>query len=242
MILYVYINVSLSSMKYIIVILVALFSSLAQSENIKLGSNPDPIRQGLFGTQSLAEQIKRLKPEGEGSPFHTIAEAYALKKSGSEEQAISLLRNLLKDPDIETRVRLWVWSGLRELGESPQLERAHEALGVVIEMPSGDGFDTLAAYVDGSARYLNFSGRAIFWDAYEDEIVKDLCRAVIDSTIPDRDKAKLRKTLDLPKWNPQVTILTRSGAFVITSPSESIINSGALLMIELIKRVENSED
>jgi hypothetical protein len=51
-------------------------------------------------------------------------------------------------------------------------------LGVVLEVPSGGAYDTLAAYADGSARYLNFSGKAIFWDA-PDPKVKELCLAMV---------------------------------------------------------------
>jgi hypothetical protein len=37
--------------------------------------------------------------------------------------------------------------------------------GVVVEVTLSGGLDTLAAYADGSARYLNWSGKAIVWDA-----------------------------------------------------------------------------
>ena len=53
---------------------------------------------------------------------------------------------MLDLPQLETRIQLWVWSALRELGEKPDPELAFEVLGVVIEMPSGDGHDTIAAY------------------------------------------------------------------------------------------------
>jgi hypothetical protein len=71
-----------------------------------------------------------------------------------------------------------VWSGLRELGELPDPKFAFEVLGVVLERPSNGAYDTLAAYMDGSARYLNFSGKAIFWDA-PDPKVKELCLAMV---------------------------------------------------------------
>ncbi len=227
-------------MKKLLAVLMAFFTSQARPQDGKLGSNDDPIRQLLFGSQTLAEQVERMDlSDGEG-PFRTISRAYELKKEGNTKEAVTLLQNLLKESDLETRVTLWTWSGLRELGYHPDEKNAYEVLGAIIEMPSGDGVDTLAAYVDGTARYLNFSGRAIFWDQESKEI-KDLCQAMIDSTIPDSNRAKPRESLDLPKRHLQVTLLTRSGPFVITFPSNAVSNSGAALMMELMKRAERKE-
>ena len=136
---------------------------------------------------------------------------------------------------METRVQLWVWSCLRELDENPEPKSGHEVLGAVLEMPSGGAYDTLAAYVDGTARYLNFSGAAIFWDA-PDPSIKSLCQRFVDSTVPASNQAIPRLSLALPKSGVQVTLLTRSGIYVIAAPPSSVINAGGGLMLELIKR------
>jgi hypothetical protein len=44
--------------------------------------------------------------------------------------------------------------------------------------------------------------------------------------------------VSLPKTGTQVTLLTRSGNYVITAPPESVMNAGAKLMIELIHRAK----
>jgi hypothetical protein len=54
------------------------------------------------------------------------------------------------------------------------MKSAFEVLGAVLEMPSGGAYDTLPGYVDGSARYLNFSGKAIFWDAPDASVTRRL--------------------------------------------------------------------
>lgn len=137
-----------------------------KTQGTKLGSDGDPIRQRLFASQSIKELMSRVQLDGKPGPFQTIADVSKLLDEGKKEEAVILLRSVLQIPNLETRIQLWVWSGLRELGEKPGPKAGFEVLGVVLEMPSGGAYDTLAAYVDGSARYLNFSGGAIFSEGF----------------------------------------------------------------------------
>lgn len=228
-------------MKKLLALLMAFLPGFAKAADTKLGSEGDLIRQMLFASQSLKEQVARSHLDGTPGPFQSIADASKLVDAGKKEEAIALLRSILDTPKLETRIQLWVWSALRELGQSPEPRFAYEVLGAIIEFPSGGGYDTLAGYVDGSARYLNFSGAAIFWDA-EDPTIKAMCQALIDSTIPASSRARPRTSLSLPKGVPQVTMLTRSGPFVIVSPPDSVIGPGAALMMELMKRTKEKKD
>jgi hypothetical protein len=181
-----------------------------------------------------------MRPDGRSGSEQSIADAQRLVEAGKAPEAAARLRGILDSPALETRIQLWVWAALRELGEAPQGRSAFEVLGAVLEMPSGGAYDTLAGYVDGSARYLNFSGKAIFWDA-PDPAVKRLCQALVDSTIPASAGAKPRSSLSLPKRGTQVTMLTRSGPFVITAPPQGVISAGGALMLELIRRSEEKK-
>jgi hypothetical protein len=224
-------------MKKILALLAALFPGLVNAEPTKLGSDGDLIRQMLFASQSLKEQVKQMHLNGTPGPFQTIADASRLVDAGKRAEAVTNLRSVLELPQLETRVQLWVWSALRELSEKPDTKAAFEVLGVILEMSSGDGYDTLAAYADGSARYLNFSGKAIFWDA-QDPAIKSLGKTFVDSTIPVSNRAKPRTTLSLPKRGAQITLLTRSGLYVIAEPPDSVVGPAAALMIELMKRAK----
>jgi hypothetical protein len=51
--------------------------------------------------------------------------------------------------------------------------------GVVVDMPVGEGLDTLAAYQDGTCRYLNHSGKVLISEARDDS-VDALVHAVLD--------------------------------------------------------------
>jgi hypothetical protein len=225
-------------MKKLLAALLALVTGCTEkADSNKLGSNTDPEQQMLFASQGLQQQVKQMHLDGSPSPYQTIADAAKLVDAGKKNEAIAQRRRVLEMANLETRTILWAWSALRELGEKPNSQAANEVLGVVLEMPSGGAYDTLAAYVDGSARYLNFSGRAIFWDA-PDVTVKGLCRALLDSTIPVSAQAKPRISLSLPNRGVQVTLLTRSGIFVISDPPDAVIGAGATLLKEMIKRAE----
>lgn len=231
----------MNSVKKFLALLMAFLPDFSKGAESKLGSEGDPIRQLLFASQSLKEQVQNIHLDGSTGPFQSIVDAAKLADTGKKEEAISLLRSVLDTPPLETRLQLWVWSGLRELGQKPDPKLAHEVLGAIIEMPSRGGYDTLAAYVDGSARYLNFSGAAIFWDA-DDSAIKSLCQALVDATIPASNQAKPRTNLSLPKGSAQATLLTRSGPFVIVTPPSPVLEAGANLMMELMKRAQEKKN
>lgn len=147
---------------------------LSKSDSPQLGSEADPIRQLVFACQPMEVLVQGLKLDGRPGPFQTFADAVELAKAGRKEEAKTRLRSILGVPNLETRIQLWVWSALHELGEQPNGNSGTEILGVVIEVLMHGAYDTLAGYQDGSARYLNFSGKAIFWDK-PDASIKLLC-------------------------------------------------------------------
>lgn len=203
----------------------------------KLGSDSDPIRQRLFASQSMEELLDGVKQQEKSGLFQSIAEAAKLVDEGMKKEAISVLEGILTRPNIETRIQLWIWSALRELRVQPEQKLAFEILGVVLEVTIKGAYDTLAAYQDGSARYLNFSGAAIFWDR-PDEAVTTLCHALLKSAASAGSRAKPRISFSLPKSGIQLTLLTRSGTYVVTDPPESTVKEAAILMNELIKRTK----
>jgi len=213
---------------------------LANPQVSKVGSDGDPIRQGLFACQPLSVLVQRLKLDGSPGPFQTIADASGLAKAGKTEEAKSLLRSVLLQPNLETRIQLWVWSGLRELGEQPDAKSGREVLGVVIEVPMQEAYDTLAAYQDGSARYLNFSGAAICWDA-RDPTIQALCRSFTASAASVGSQARPRTDVSLPRSGIEVTLLTRAGMFVIPNPPQSVIAAASSLMLEMMRRANEKK-
>src|ERR1043165_4156723 len=79
----------------------------------------------------------------------------------AETPSVSDLHRILKDEEAETRVKLLAHRLLRSAGQ-PQNDK--ELLGVIIEVGLDNGLDTLAAYQDGTARYINHAEKVIIWD------------------------------------------------------------------------------
>lgn len=205
----------------------------------RLGSDADPIRQGLFAAQPLNEFLQTLRGDRESGPSQALAEAARLMHAGSKREAISVLKSILALSRVETRIQLWVWSALRELGVQPDPAIAYEVLGVVVEVPMRGEYDTLAAYQDGSARYLNFSGKAIFHDA-PDAVTEALCRTLFQAAASAGSHARPRSGVALPKSGTHLTILARAGMFVVSNPPDPVVEDAAALMNELIRRARSA--
>ncbi|MFI5452268.1 hypothetical protein ACHMWN_08935 [Pedobacter sp. UC225_61] len=76
---------------------------------------------------------------------------------------------MANDPNVDSRYRLLFWKELFADGVDPV---QMEVLGVVVEVGLETGLDVVAAYQDGSCRYLNHSGKTIFYDSPNEESLK----------------------------------------------------------------------
>ncbi len=80
----------------------------------------------------------------------------------AEEPGYTDLLKIASDATQETRVRLLAYHLVRTNG-FPVEEK--ELLAVIVEVGLDEGLDVLAAYQDGTARYINYTGKMIIWDA-----------------------------------------------------------------------------
>jgi hypothetical protein len=80
----------------------------------------------------------------------------------AHEPSVKELQAITEDETLESRVQLLAWHRLREMAADIETKKL---VGVVIEVGLEGGLDTLAAYKDGCARYLNHSGKMIMWNA-----------------------------------------------------------------------------
>jgi hypothetical protein len=119
------------------------------------------MRETFFGDMPLTTWAA----SGVGEPWSRFKLAAARFAKGDRDEAFKALEEILNRPDLESRHYLEAWTAYRENGVQPPAHLAKKVLGVVLDVPVEGGFDTLAAYPDWHARYLNVSGAAIVWDA-----------------------------------------------------------------------------
>ena len=117
-------------------------------------------RQLLFADQGLSFSASRaMGPEQTQEPWASFQRAAEHLRARDIPLAVQELKHLADDSSQESRVRLWAWKALRDLGQAPDASIGTQVLGVVIEVPLDRGNDVLASYADGSVRYLNQSGK-----------------------------------------------------------------------------------
>jgi len=77
------------------------------------------------------------------------------------QPSVEQLQAIAEDDSAESRMQLLAYRRLTETGETITVKKL---LAVIVEVGLEGGLDTLAAYHDGTARYLNYSGKTIFWN------------------------------------------------------------------------------
>jgi hypothetical protein len=90
------------------------------------------------------------------------ANAYPWSILLSSETGEQSLHTLASDTSLESRARLLAYHRIRQAGH--QVDEK-ELLGVIVEVGLDEGLDVLASYQDGTARYINYTGRMIIWES-----------------------------------------------------------------------------
>jgi hypothetical protein len=182
--------------------------------------NPDSaLRETLFGDLPLATWAA----DNVAEPWTTFSRAATCLGRGDRDAAVNALQALLARPGLESRHTLEAWNALRQAGVSPPAAEAKRVYGVVVDVPMQGGFDTLAAYEDRSARYLNFSGAAVVWDA-PDSRLDDHVRRLLAA---GQELARLigpweDRRPPLTPGQARISLLTPSGLHFVQAPFEAL--------------------
>lgn len=129
-----------------------------------MGGTAEGLRALLFGDAPLeAWPVDDGGSSGEAwdQPWSSFVRARAHLRNGDEDLAVREWSQIA-NPIFgwESRHVLQAWRFLRDHGIVPDAAIASEVLGVVVEVPIERSHDALAAYADGSVRYLNHAGGA----------------------------------------------------------------------------------
>jgi hypothetical protein len=181
------------------------------------------VKDLLFADQPLEEVLNGMeKRPAEGAannPFSLWASSIAAFQKGQREDAKKYLKQVLTMPDTDSRIRLWTWKALRELGEQPSPAIAAEVQGVICELHNEAGVGTIAAYSDGRARWIGGQGAMTVWEMPGTDVeINNRIRELLKSaeplirTAPATDK---HKTPEPELDHFRVSILTLGGIHTI---------------------------
>jgi hypothetical protein len=178
------------------------------------------LRDTLFGDVPLSSWVSEPRPNLE--PWATFAQACDARAAGRTSEAVDRLRAVAAMASLESRHYLQAWHALRELGVHPEPETAKRVYGAVVEVTLQNGLDVLAAYADRTARYLNWSGAAVVWEApdarFDAEIAAVLNPGqVIAQRIGPWEKARRGPP---PAGHVRLNLLTPSGLHFGEGPME----------------------
>jgi hypothetical protein len=164
-------------------------------------------------------------------PWRSFERARDLVATKDVAAAQALWRQIAATPDIESRHVLQAWTFLRDSGELPEDEVAAETLGAVAQVPMKSSHDVLAAYADGSVRYLNHSGKvAVVEPPTPDDLALALAVAEWLSVAGQLARAIGPWTgplPDVPRGHARVLMLTPSGPRFGQGPYEDLGRDGA---------------
>lgn len=172
--------------------------------------NWNDVRELLFGDVPLETWAAS---SGSGEPWGSFAQAQQSLARGDRATAVQELQKIVSMPGLESRHYLEAWHALRANGIAPAADEAKHLLGVVVDVHLDSGLDTLAAYEDHAARYLNFSGAGVIWERPDDRLdaaidrLLDGGRFILDNIGPwegDRPPAPR-------KGNVRISLLTPRG-------------------------------
>jgi hypothetical protein len=199
---------------------------MTERERVPLG----PIRELLFADLDVAG-VRRVfggaAPVDIDAPDPApallgLADAVEAADRDTAEQCLRVLIGA----GAESRVRLQAWSLARAAGVAPRAD-ARRVRGVIVEMGLDQGVDSVAAYEDGSARYLNQGGGGVFWEATEPEggeirsaigRLLEAAQAVADVTGP----LESRRPGPPQEGAAAIWLLTDAGIHLGTGPADAL--------------------
>lgn len=177
------------------------------------GGAAGALSQFIYGDAPLDEWVARGGADP-GEPWNSFERARQLAHAGRQREAAGVWLQIAAAEGLESRQLLQAWHFLRQAGLPPPADQAKLVLGVVAHMPVQGSDDLLAAYRDGSARYLSYSGKAVVWEDRSDAQIQAAINAwlaagqAIASVTGPWDQPSLPP---VPAGDARVVVLTPSG-------------------------------
>lgn len=141
----------------------------------------------------------------------------------SEKSSVTELQKIVDDDRSDARVKILAYNRLRASGRMPGKK---ELLAVIVEVGLDDGLDVLASFEDGTARYINQTGKIVIWettDATSRALKKNLfskSQQIVNHIGPWNKPRRPHPA----KGNARITFLVSDGFYFGEAPIDVLFN------------------
>jgi hypothetical protein len=134
------------------------------------------------------------------------------------------LQRISEDTAADPRIRVLSYNRQMAIGHTPVKK---ELISVIVEVGLDSGLDVLASFNNGTARYINQSGKMLIWETTNNEtsnkLTKDLffkSKNIVDQIGPWDKPRKSYPT----KGNVRITFLVSDGLYFGEGPVDVLFN------------------
>jgi hypothetical protein len=168
----------------------------------------------------------------------------------SPDSTTNDLQRIIDDETTDTRLKILAYNRQRELGHKTETP---ELLAVIVEVGLENGLDVLASFQNGTARYINHSGKLLIWETTNDLQANNLtntlftCGEVVINRIGPWDKPRRPHPVT---GNVRLTFLVSDGLYFGEGPVDVLfrdplaaptLSAATQLMIFLTDKVTAGE-
>ena len=142
----------------------------------------------------------------------------------SETSTASDLQKVIDDTSTDVRIRVLAYNSQRAKGHKPNKK---ELLAVIVEVGLDGGLDVLASFRNGTARYINQTGKILVWESTTDPKANDLTNDLFAKSQQIVNKIgpwdKPRKPSPT-RGNTRITFLVSDGLYFGEAPTSVLFS------------------
>ena len=105
--------------------------------------------------------------------------AYPFDILFSETSSVTDLQKIIDDKNSDPRIKVLAYNRQLASGRKPTKK---ELLAVIVEVGLDEGLDVLASFNNGTARYINHTGKILVWETTDDESANKITNDLFSSS------------------------------------------------------------
>lgn len=160
----------------------------------------------------------------------------------SDESTVADLQTLIDDNNADPRIKLLAYNRQRAQGHQPA---KRELIAVIVEVGLEEGLDVLSSFNDGTARYINQTGKLLIWETTTDAKANELGINLFSNSINILNRIGPWDKPRLPhpvRGNTRITFLVSDGLYFGEAPTGVLFSdqlagpalSGAVQLLQYI--------